>query len=52
MGEGIYYAYHGFGLKVFEEHHIRISDKHPLNMLDICHQNVKCRKTHGNACMK
>jgi len=27
MGVGIYYFYHGFGLKAFEGHHIRIPDK-------------------------
>ena len=26
MSVGIYYLYHGFGLKAFEERHIRIPD--------------------------
>jgi hypothetical protein len=28
MGVGIYYFYHGFGLKAFEGRHIRIVDLH------------------------
>jgi hypothetical protein len=27
MGVGIYYFYHGFGLKAFEGRHIRIGNK-------------------------
>ena len=30
MGVGIYYFYHGFGLKAFEGRHIRIRDKQCL----------------------
>ena len=28
MGVGIYYFYHGFGLKEFEGRHIRIQNRH------------------------
>ena len=44
MGAGIYYIYHGFGLKAFEGHHIRIKNKLYLRVDDHSHWVWTVRK--------